>query len=111
MAGSAVTLGGIYAYYKYKSRALELEKAIKRGVVGEGNDKEVCNIRQGSLHILLHCSTDESFLDVLEDFNSGRMKERLQEKFFDIGIETFGLVVEIENIAEVTEKAAAIRER
>ena len=113
IAGTVVTLSGIYAIYKYKSRELELtfKKAVDKGLGGETEDQEVQDIRPGSLHVLLHCFTDERFLEVLEDFKSGTMKERLRKEFLNIGIETEGLVVEIRNIKEVEERAAAIVKR
>ena len=111
VAGTVTTLSGIYAYYKHKSREQELrfQQAVNKGLQGENEDQEVKDIPPGGLHILLHCFTDERFLDVLEDFKTGRMKERLRKEFLNIGIETEGLVVEIENIKEVEEKAAAIK--
>ena len=44
----------------------------------------------------------------MEDFESGKTTERLQKEFLNIGIETEGLVVEIEKIEEVEKKARAI---
>ena len=110
IAGTVVTLGGIYAYYKYQSREQELRfrEALNRGLGGENEDHEVEDIRRGSLHVLLHCFTDERFLEVLEEFKSGKMKKRLKEEFLNIGIKTEGLVAEIENIKEVEERATAI---
>lgn len=62
----------------------------------------------GSLRVLLHCFTEKKFLEVLEDFKSGKTKERLEKEFLNIGIKTEGLVVEIENIEQIKERAAAI---
>ncbi|XP_028403132.1 interferon-induced very large GTPase 1-like [Dendronephthya gigantea] len=113
VAGTVVTLGGIYAYYKYKSRELELQykQAVNNGLGGENEDSDVEDIQPGCLHVLLRCFTDERFLQVLEDFRTGKTKERLKKEFSNIGIETEGLVVEIENIEEVEERAKAIRRK
>ena len=106
---TAVSLGALYVSYKLV-RPL-IETAVKRGLGGERDDQEVRGIRPGSLHILLHCLTDERFLEVLADYESGRMKERLQEEFSQIGIKVEGLKVEIENMAEVNERKEAINKR
>ena len=64
-----------------------------------------------SLHILLHCLTDERFLEVLEYYASGEIKELLQKEFPQIGIEVKGLDVEIENMEKLENTIAAIHER
>ncbi|XP_028403175.1 interferon-induced very large GTPase 1-like [Dendronephthya gigantea] len=110
IAGTVVTLSGIYAIYQYKSRQLKLtmKGAIDKGLGGEREDQEVSDILPGKLHVALQCFTGKRFLEVLNDFKSGRIKERLEKEFLDIGIETEELVVEIRNIEEVEERAAAI---
>ena len=106
---TAVSLGALYLGYKL-ARPL-IETAITRGLGGERDDQEVRGIRPGSLHVLLHCFTDERFLEVLADYESGRMKERLQEEFSQIGIKVEGLKVEIENMVEVNETKEVINKR
>ena len=110
-AATGIELFESYLRYKNTSREQELKYngALKTGLGGKGEDHKVDNPTKGSLRVLLHCFTEKKFLEVLHDFESGRMKRRLQREFFNIGIETEGLVVEIENIKEVKEKAAAIR--
>ncbi|CAB4013089.1 Hypothetical predicted protein, partial [Paramuricea clavata] len=103
---TAVSLGALYLGYNLV-RPL-IKTAVKRGLGGERDDQEVRGIRPGSLHVLLHCFTDERFLEVLADYESGRMKERLQEEFSQIGIKIEGLKVEIENMVEVNETKEAI---
>ena len=99
---TAVTLGAIYAGYKLIAKAID--GAVSRGLGGERDDQEIRDIKPGSLHVLLHCFTDQRLLEVLEDFESGRMKERLQKEFSEIGIEVEGLRVEIDNIQEVKKR-------
>jgi hypothetical protein len=106
---TAVSLGALYVGYKFV-RPL-IETAVKRGLGGERDDQEVRGIRPGSLHVLLHCFTDERFLEVLADYELGRMKERLQEEFSQIGIKVEGLKVEIENMVQVNETKEAINKR
>ena len=112
MAGSVVvvSLSAMYGIYKYViSKEPEFNAAVNEGLGGDRADQQMGDIKPGSLHVLLHCFTDERFLQVLEEYQSGKIKKRLEEKFSDIGIKTEGLVVDIENIKEVEEKAAAIR--
>ena len=99
---TAVTLGAIYAGYKLITKAID--GAVSRGLGGERDDQEIQDIKPGSLHVLLHCFTDQRLLEVLEDFESGKMKERLEKEFSEIGIEVEGLRVEIDNIQEVKKR-------
>jgi hypothetical protein len=107
LCGTAVTLGAIWAVYK-------LVKPVVDAVIdkvfggGERDDQEVRDIRPGSLHVLLRCFTDERFLDVLADYESGRIKESLQKELSLVGIEVEGMKVEIENMKEVEKIKAAI---
>ena len=43
-------------------------------------------------------------MEVLEGFESGRMKERLEKEFSEIGIEVEGLKIEIDNIEKVKKR-------
>ena len=99
---TAVTLGAIYAGYKLIAKAID--GAVSRGLGGERDDQEIRDIRTGCLHVLLHCCTDQRLLEVLDDFESGRMKDRLEKEFSEIGIEVEGLRVEIDNIQEVKKR-------
>ena len=106
---AAVSLGAIYAGYRLYAQ--RMDGAVGRGLGGERDDQEVRDIKPKCLHVVLHCLTDKRFLEVLEDFESGRMKQRLKMEFFNIGIETEGLTVEIQNIEEVKERVADIERR
>ena len=99
---TAVSLGALYAGYKLLAKSLD--GAVSRGLGGERDDQEVRDIKPGSLRVLLHCFTDQRFLDVLEDFECGRMKKRLEKEFLEIGIQLEGLKVEIDNIEEVRKR-------
>ena len=72
-------------------------------VFGRNRDDQVIRIRPGSLHVDLHCFTHERFLEVLEDYESGGIQERLQKEFPGVGIKVEGLKVAIENREEVNE--------
>jgi hypothetical protein len=105
----AVTLGTLLGYRLLRSL---IKDAVNEVFGGRRDDQDDPNIRPGgSLHVLLHCLTDERFLEVLEDYESGGIKERLQKEFSQIGIEVEGLKVEIENMKEVEETRAAINKR
>ena len=99
---TAVTLGAIYAGYKLI--AIKVDGAVSRVLGGERDDQEIRDIKPGSLRILLHCLTDQRFLEVLKDFECGTMKERLEKEFLEIGIKLEGLKVEIDNIEEVKKR-------
>ena len=99
---TVVKLSAIYAEYKLEAK--KIDAAISRGLGGERDDQAIRDIRTGCLHVILHCFTDQRLLEVLEDFESGRMKERLEKEFSKIGIEVGGLKVEIDNIEEIMKR-------
>jgi hypothetical protein len=110
VCGTTVTLALIYTGYNLLKPAIDA--AVKKGFGGERDDQEVLEIRPGSLHVLLRCFTNERFLEVLTDYESGQITERLQEEFSQInGIEVEGLKVDIENMEEVEKTKAAINKR
>ncbi len=76
-----------------------------------GINQLLTRIIQGSLHVDLDCLTDERFLEVLKDYESGGIKERLQKEFAEVGIKVEGLKVAIENMKEINEIKAAINKR
>ncbi len=106
---TAITIGALYIGYKLTKPLIKV--AVKKALGGERDDQEVRAIEPGSLHVLLHCFTDKRFLEVLADYESGRMKERLLGEFSQVGIKVEGLKVEIENMAEVNETKEAINKR
>ena len=99
---TAVTLGAIYAGYKLIAKGIDV--AIFRGLGGERDDQEICDITPDGTNVSLRCFTDQRVVEVLEDFERGTMKERLENEFSEIGIEVEGLQVEIDNIEEVEER-------
>ena len=105
-----VIVGGIgLAFSMYGT--YRIVNAVIQALGGEREDQNIEDITDGSLHVLLRCFTNERFLQVFEDYESGRMKNRLKKEFSDIGIEAEKMVVDIENIEEVEERAAAIKIR
>ena len=69
------------------------------------------NIQLGSLHVMLTCFTDERFLEVWTDYESGRIKERLQREFTESGIQLEGFTVGIKNLEEVNRTKIDIERR
>ena len=109
VSATAVTLSAIYAGYKLLSK--KMDGAVNRGLGGERDDQRVGAIEPRCLHVRLHCFTDKRFLEVLEDYDSGRMKDRFKKEFSDIGVEVEGLTVKIENWEEVKQRKLTIRKR
>ena len=107
--GIGLSLGAVWTTYKVLQPLIN--RAVTDGVGGERDDQEVRDIRPGCLHVVLHCFTDERFLKVLADYESGRMKERLQEELSQVGIKVEGLKVKIENMEEVIKTKDAIKTR
>ena len=103
------TLGALYS--DYRSLRAVIFDVVKKGLGGERDGQRDPDIKPGSLRVLLHCLTDKRFLEVLEDYESGKMKERLQEEFSKAGIKVTGLKVEIRNIEEVNKTKEAINKR
>ena len=88
-----------------------IDAAVTKALGGnERDDQEVREIRPGCLHVLLRCLTDERFLEVLEDYESGKIKQCLEKEFLKAGIKTKGLKIKIENMKEVEERRSAITE-
>ena len=103
-----VKLGAMHAAYRLV-RPL-IDAAVTKAFGGnERGDQEVREIRPGYLHVLLRCLTEERFLEVLADYKSGKIKQRLEEEFLRTEIKIKGLG--IENIKEVEEREVAIKER
>ncbi|XP_028406666.1 uncharacterized protein LOC114529115 isoform X2 [Dendronephthya gigantea] len=102
-------LGALYAGYSLLKPLVDT--AVKKALGGDRDDQDARDIRPGCLHVDLHCLTDKRFLEVLEDYESGKMKERLQEELSLVGIKVEGMKVKIENMEEVNERKEDIRKR
>ena len=68
---------------------------------------EVGNIAPGSILVDLYCSTKESFLNFMKDFEAKKVEQRLEEKFKMAGFE-MKLEVTITNEIEVYKRLAQI---
>jgi hypothetical protein len=89
-----------------------IEKAVIKGIGGERDEQEVRDIiKSESPHFLLHCRTDERFLEVLQDHESGKLKKCLRKELSNVGVKVEELVVEIKNLEEVNKTKEAINTR
>ena len=108
---SALSLGALYIL---PSVGKAIYSAIEVAVLGSKIWKkipEIRNITAGCLQFEVRCFTEEIFLEILRDYESGKIKERLEEEFVRIGIKTKGLEVKILNSEEVERTKTAIEKR
>ena len=106
---TAVTLGAIYSGYQLL-RPLIID-AVTTAFGGERDDQEIRNIRPGSLIVLIHCFTDERFLEILQDYENDKLKERLEKEFSKINFHVKEVKVRILNPEEVNIIRETIRKR
>ena len=106
---TVTTLGALYLSYRLLRPVIKA--AVNKALGGERNDQETGDIKPKCLQVQLHCFTNKRFLEVLADYESGKMKERLQEEFLQVGIKVEGLKVEIQNMVEVNEIKEEISKR
>ena len=107
---TAVACFGLYAVYQL--RKAEIDAAVKIALGGNRSDQEIVDTKEGSLVVVLHCKTDGRFLEILEDYETGRMRERFEREFSKIeGIKVHGLKVEISNMDEVMKTKEDIKKR
>ena len=111
IADRALVLGlvgiGSVALGTFLYRNPELVTGAVR-VALEGLGLQVGDIAPGSIIVELHCNTKESFLSFVEDFETNKVKQKLEEEFFNVGFKG-EFEVTITNIKEVHEKLDQIR--
>ena len=91
-------------------RSPVFQQAVKRGFGGDDrDDQEFKKFKEGSVLVPLNCFTDERFLEVLDDFESGKIKKRLLKELSLIGIKVEGMKIEIINTKEVDKTKEAIK--
>ena len=108
MVGAFVALGtiGLAAFYLSNSENKAKVFGVLSGALERVGEK-IGNITSGSLVVELRCSSSKRFLRFWNDYQSGKVKERLSEEFSKIGIEE--VTVEIENKEEVIKKMKLFR--
>ena len=105
---TVVALGaiGLAAFYLSSSDNQAKVAAVLSSALEIGANK-ILNITTGSLLVVLHCPSPQSFLQFFYDYESGTVGKRLSDGFSKIGIEE--VTVEIENIEEVKKQRETIR--
>ena len=98
-------LGLAAFYFNSPENKAKVSAALSNAVVRVG--QHLGKVTSGSLVVVVHCSSTESFLRFWDDYQSGNVKERLSEEFSKIGIED--VTVEIENEEEVAKKSEICR--
>ena len=106
---TAATLGAIYTGYQFLKPFII--DAVTTAFGGERDDQEIRNIRPGSLIVLIHCFTDERFLEILQDYENGKLKERLEKEFSKIHFYLKEMKVKLLKPEEVNKSKEIIRKR
>ena len=73
--------------------------ALERNEAGVINP-EVVQVQNGSIQVALLCHTEQSLLLFLDDFEAGKVKERLEKEFRKLGCEE-EVKVTVNNLDEV----------
>ena len=123
---SALGLMAFYIHRKYPAQPTEriaAERALENPDVGaavdavrnslERNeaghiDPEVMRIENGSILVEIVCHTEQSFLLFLDEFEAGKIKQRLEKEFRIMGCEE-ELKVTITNLDDVHKNLTQIR--
>ena len=108
-AAAANVLANILAVPAYKillgAAIFRTAHAIKQ------NAGEIRDIVAGCLQCEVRCFTEDIFLEVLRDHETGMIKKRLEEEYVKAGYEMTGLEVKIQNSEEVERTKTAIKKR
>ncbi|XP_028397129.1 ankyrin-3-like [Dendronephthya gigantea] len=86
-------------------------EALKRGFGVKTNDQKFGEIKPACLLVPLYCSSNEKFLEVLDDFESGRLKERLLEAFSQFRDEIKMMEIELMKMEEVNKMKDDIKRK
>ena len=108
-SNTLVTIASIYVGYQLLRPIIDGAFRIAFG--GERPDQNTGRTSMSSLHVPVHCLTDERFLEVLADYESGEIKRRLEKELVQVGLKVEGLRVEIENMDDVNERKRTIKKR
>ena len=111
-AGIAGVAGGIVYFWKRNRESTERavrEALEERPAAGaHAPDPEVREIGEGSLLVTLRCHTSRSFLQFISDYESQKVKRRLEQELSKVGF-TEELTITIENKEEVEEQKNKLR--
>ena len=82
--------------------------AVKRTFGDDRDDQEFKKLEKERLLVPLNCFTDKRFLEILDDFESGKLKKRLLKEFLIIGLKMEEMEMMIMNMEEVKKTREAI---
>ena len=112
VAGVAGVVGGVVYFWMRNRESTEravreaLEKRPADGA--HASDPHVEEFGRGSLLVKLRCHTSRSFLQFISDYESQKVKRRLEEELSKVGF-TEELTITIENKEEVEEQKKKLR--
>ena len=107
-----ISVGALSLGAFYLANRQPVENAIRNGLENRNEagvvDPEVRNIEEGSIFVELHCYSERSFLQFVEEFEAKKVEHRVEEEFRKIGFQQ-NLQVTIKNADEVNKKVKVIR--
>jgi len=107
-----ISVGALSLAAYYLANRRPVETAVRNGLEGRNEagvvDPQVRNIDEGSILVELYCHSEHSFIQFVEDFEAGKVEQRLQKEFTNIGYQE-QLRVTIENADEVYKKVEVVR--
>jgi len=107
-----VSVGALSLGAYYLANRQPVENAVRNGLEIRNEagmvDPEVRNIEEGSILVELYCHSEHSFIQFVEDFETKKVKYRLEEEFTKIGFQG-QLRVTIEKEDEVYKKVEVVR--
>ena len=112
--GKCINLNGAKlrdVYCSNKTIAQLLDSVVLKVLGGARDDQDVQNIKCEYFRVLVQCFTDERFVEVLADYDSGRMKNRLKQEFLKTGLDVLEIQIIIENLEEANVQKARILNR
>ena len=112
--GECINMNGAKLRDVYRCKKMVsqlLDGAVLKVLGGARDDQDVQNIKCEYFRVLVQCFTDERFVDLLADYDSGRMKNLLKQEFLKIGLEVPELRIVIENLEDVNVHKARILSR
>ena len=108
---SFTVLGITALYAEYKIFQPLIDGAVNRALGGKRDDQGDPDIGTGYLLVRLRCFTDERFLELIEDYENGTLKDRLEKEFYEIGLRIQEMKVQILDTEEVNKTKEAILAR
>ena len=98
-------------YRRNKMVSQLLDGVVLKVLGGARDDQDVQNIKCEYFRVLVQCFTDERFVDLLADYDSGRMKNGLKQEFLKLGLDVPELQIVIDNQEDVNVHKARILNR